>query len=154
MTLTCVDSEQVVRTWARAETNINAAVSGRVFFGTPQKYADLLASLVWPAIPAGLPNSWIVLSLVSEVHEDNDLGMQQPLVQFTVWGTTKAIAAAAAIAVQNAGRQLEWGPPVPVDSAVIQSGSVSQRRWFPDSSTNLPRYVVDLLFTIRGTATS
>lgn len=137
--LTVVDSEQVIRDWARAEANIYAAVSGRVFFATPQMYAK------------SAPPSWIVLSLISEVHEDNDLGMQQTLVQLTCWGTTKKVAAQTATAVQQAGRQLEWGPPVAVDAAVIQSGSVSQRRWFPDSVTNLPRYVVDLLFLIRGT---
>lgn len=142
MTLTVVDSEQVIRTWARAEANINAAVAGRVFFATPQPYEK------------SRPDSWIVMALVSEIHEASDLGMQQALTQFTCWGKTKAVAAAAAIAVQNAGRQLQWGPPVTEGSAVIQTGSVSQRRWLHDPTTNLARYDVDLLFLIRGTATA
>lgn len=150
MTLTVVDTEQIIRLWARSEANISAAVDGRVFFATPPSYADTPGSKPF----ANAPASWIVLSLVSETHEDSDLGMQQPLIQFTIWAKTKAASAAAAIAVQQAGRALQWGPSVTVGAAVIQTGSVSQRRWFPDSTTNLPRYVVDLLFLIRGTATN
>ena len=142
MTLTIVDSEQIIRTWARAEPNINATTSGRVFFATPQSYEK------------ARPDNWIVMFLVSEIQEPDDLGMQQTLCQFTCWGKTKAIAASTAIAVQNAGRQLQWGPPVQAASAVIQSGSVSQRRWLMDPTTNLARYDVDLLFLIRGTATA
>ena len=142
MTLTVIDSEQVVRTWARAEANITAAVTNRSFFATPQTYEK------------ARPDNWIVMALVSEIHEPSDLGMQQALVQFTCWGKTKLLAASTAIAVQNAGRLLQWGPPVTVGSAVIQSGAVSQRRWMHDPTTNLARYDVDLLFLIRGTATN
>lgn len=144
MTLTVVDSEQIIRAWARAEANISASTSGRVFFATPQPYD----------VKGGRPDNWIVMFLVGEVHEPDDLGMQQTLCQFTCWGKTKALAASTAIAVQNAGRQLQWGPPVQAASAVIQSGSVSQRRWLMDPTTNLARYDVDLLFLIRGTATN
>jgi hypothetical protein len=151
MTLTVVDTEAVVRDWARAEANIHGAVVDEIWYSTPQKYASDTA-------PNGLstlaPKSWVVLSLISDVHEPSDIGMQQSLIQFTCYGRTKLLAAKAAVAVQQAGRGLQWGPPVTVDAAVIQSGSVSQRRWFPDRVTNLPRYVVDLLFLIRGTATA
>lgn len=150
MTLTAVDCEQIVRTWARAEPNITAAVDGAVFFSTPQSYADTPGGKPY----ANAPASWIVVMLVSETEDETDLQMQKPLIQFTCWGKTKLLAAATSLAVQNAGKQLQWGPPVPAVSAVIQSGSVQQRRWFPDSTTNLPRYVVDLLFFIRGTATN
>jgi hypothetical protein len=142
MTLTVVDSEQTIRTWARTEANISGAVATRVFFATPQPYEKVR------------PDNWIVMALVSEIHEPTDIGMQYALVQFTCWGKTKALAAATAIAVQQAGRQLEWGPPVTVGSAVIQTGSVSQRRWVPDNTTNLARYDVDLNLVIRGTATN
>jgi hypothetical protein len=151
VTLTVVDTEAVVRDWARGETHIHAAVANEVWFSTPQDYQSKTA-------PNGLspaaPKSWAILSLVSETHEPSDIGMQQALIQFTCYGRTKLLAAQAAVAVQQAGRGLQWGPPVKVDAAVIQSGSVSQRRWFPDRVTNLPRYVVDLLFLIRGTATA
>jgi hypothetical protein len=150
MTLTVVDSEAVVRDWARAEANIHAAILDRVFFATPQDYQSKTAV---NGLAQAAPSSWAVMSLVSDVHEPSDIGMQQSLIQFTCYGRTKLLAAQAAIAVQQAGRALQWGPPVTVDAAVIQSGSVSQRRWFPDRVTNLPRYVVDLLFLIRGTAT-
>lgn len=146
MTLEAVDSEGVVRTWARAEPNIVAAVNGAVWFSTPQSYQDT------PGKPqfANAPAAWIITSLVSETEDDTDLAMQKALIQFTVWGKTKAVAAAASLAVQNAGKQLQWGPPVTVGPAVIQSAAFSQRRPFADPVTGLPRYVVDLLFTIRG----
>lgn len=146
MTIAAVDTEGAVRTWARTEANITAAVDGAVWFATPQSYADT------PGKPpfSNAPAAWIVLSLVSEIEEPSDLGMQQPIIQFTCWGKTKALAAATSVAVENAAKQLQWGPPVTVGSAVIQSAAVNHRRLFPDSVTNLPRYVVDLLFTIRG----
>jgi hypothetical protein len=151
MTLTVVDSEAVVRDWARAETHIRAIAGTEIWYSTPQKYASDTAP---NGLSAAAPKSWVILSLVSETHEPSDIGMQQALIQFTCYGRTKLLAAQAAIAVQQAGRLLQWGPPVTVNAAVIQSGSVSQRRWFPDRVTNLPRYVVDLLFLIRGTATA
>lgn len=151
MTLTVVDSEDIVRDWARVEPNITAALNGRVFYATPQSYQSKTAQ---NGLAQNAPSSWAVMSLVSETHDSTDLGMQQALIQFTCYGRTKLLAAAAAIAIQQAGRALQWGPPVTVDAAVIQSGSVGQRTWLPDRTTNLPRYVVDLLFLIRGTATA
>lgn len=150
MTLTIVDSEDIVRTWARAETHISNAVSTRVFFATPQAYEKKDGT----GLSSAAPDSWVTMPVFSEIQDPSDLGMQQSLVQFTCWGKTKKLAAAAAIAVQQAGRQLEWGPPVTVGSAVIQTGGVSQRRWAHDPTTNLARYDVDLLFLIRGTATT
>lgn len=151
MTLTIVDTEHVVRDWARLEPNISGAFGTEIWFATPQTYESNTNKT---GLAQAAPKLWVSLSLISETHEASDLGMQQALVQFTCYGRTKLLAAQGAVAVQQAGRQLQWGPPVTVDNAVIQSGSVSQRRWFPDRVTNLPRYAVDLLFLIRGTATA
>jgi hypothetical protein len=137
-TLTLVDSEATARTWAKAETHINAAVSGRVFFSTPQSYGKTPA------------DSWIVLSLVGETHQAGDLGLQLSLVQFDCWGKTKALAAAAALAVQTAARQISSGQPMTVGSAVITWADLNQRRWLPDPTTNTARYVVDVQFAMHG----
>jgi hypothetical protein len=136
--LTLVDTEATVRTWARTETHINGAVGTRVFFSTPLAYDKAPQS------------SWIVMTLVAESHESGDLGFQKPLIQFDCYGQTKAIAATASLAVQTAARQLSYGQPVTVGSAVISWADVSQRRWLPDPSVNIPRYIVDLLFAIHG----
>ena len=143
--LAIVDTEDVVRTWARTETHINAQVGTRVFFSIPLAYTQ--------AIESGSPTpktSWIVMKLVAENHETGDLGFQKPLVQFDCFGQTKAIAATASLAVQTAARQLSYGQPVSVGSAVISWADVSQRRWLPDPTKNTPRYIVDLLFAIHG----
>jgi hypothetical protein len=136
--LTIVDTEAVVRDWARTETHINGAVGTKVFFSTPLAYAKAPQS------------SWIVMTLVAESHESGDLGLQKSLIQFDAWGATKALAATAALAVQTAGRQLSYGQPVSVGSAVITWADVSTRRWLPDPTLNTPRYIVDLLFALHG----
>ena len=137
-TTTVVDAEATVRSWARSESHINAVVAARVFFSTPQSYAT------------SRPDSWITLSLVSETFEAGDLSLQKPLVQFTCWGKDKATAASVAMAVETAARQLSYGLRATVGSAVILTGDVQQKRWFPDATTNTPRYVVDLLFAMFG----
>ena len=124
----------------RSEPHIAALNATRVFFSTPLAYSD----------PAKVPSTWIVLSLVGETHEAGDLGLQQPLIQTDVWGKTKALAAALALAVQTAGRQLSTGQRTTVGTAVIAVGDVSQKRWLPDPTTNTPRYIVDLLFAMYG----
>lgn len=142
MALTLVDAEAVVKRWAKAETHISGAVSDRVFYGTPQDNYD--------PPPGRSPPSWVVLTLPSQTFEPDTLGLQRPLVQFDCWGRTKALAAAAALAVQTAAWQLSLGVQVAVGSAVIVTGDVQQARWLPDPTTNLPRYVVDVLFAMRG----
>lgn len=143
--VTLVDTEAVVRTWARAEANITAQVGTRVFLSLPLAYTQ--------AIEAGSPlpkTSWIVMTLVAENHESGDLGFQKPLIQFDCYGQTKAIAATTALAVQTAARLISYGAPVTVGTAVISWADVSQRRWLPDPTKNTPRYIVDLLFAIHG----
>lgn len=136
--LTIVDAEATARAWARSETHIRAIVGDRVFFATPQAYEK------------ARPNSWIVVTLISETFAAGEFGSQQPLVQFTCWGNTKATAASVAMAVETAARQLSQGLRATVGSAVIFDGDVSQKRWWPDPVTNSPRYVVDLLFSMFG----
>lgn len=136
--LTLVDTEDTIRTWARTEAHISAQVGTKVFLSTPVSYAKA---------PKG---TWIVMSLVAESHVAGDLGFQKSLVQFNCYGATKAIAATVALAVQTAGRQLSYGQPVTVGSAVISWADVQLRRWMPNPTINLPCYVVDLLFAIHG----
>ncbi len=143
--LQLVDAEATAKAWLKADPGVIAAVGDRVFYGTPQSYE--------PDPKTGKsrePQSWLVVKLVSETHTTDEAGFQHALVQFDCWGRTKALAAAAALAVQAAGRQLTLGIPVTVGPAVIVSGDVSQRRWLPDPTTNSPRYAVDLLFELRG----
>jgi hypothetical protein len=138
--LTIVDSEAVVRTWARTEAHISAAVGTKVFFSTPLAYNKAPQS------------TWIVMVLVAESHEAGDLGLQKPLIQFDCFGSTKAIAATTALAVQTAVRLLSYGKPVTVagENAVISWADVSLRRWLPDTTINQPRYIVDVLFALHG----
>jgi len=137
VSLTLIDSEAAIRTWARSESHITAAVADRVFFATPQTYERTA------------PESWIVLSLVTETHQPGDVGFQRPLIQFTCYGRTKAVAADVALAVQAAGRSFV-GRPVTVGPATIVAAEVSAKRWLPDPTTGTPRYVVDLLLAVRG----
>jgi hypothetical protein len=136
--LTLVDSEATARDWARAETHINAQVGTSAFFSQP---------IAFPKTPK---NAWIVMTLVSETFQVGDLGLQLALVQFDCWGKTKATAATVALAVQTAGRQLSFGQPVTVGTAVIAWADATQKRWFPDPTLNTPRYVVDVLFAMHG----
>lgn len=136
--LTIIDAEATVRTWARAESHIHAVIDDRVFFATPQAYEK------------SKPKSWVVMTLISETHEADDLGMQLATIQFDCVGNTKATAASVAIAVQAAGRQLYNGAQAVVGNVVIATGNVTAKRWYPDPVTNTPRYLVDILFSLFG----
>jgi len=122
--LVIVDAEATVRNWARAETNIVAAVGTRTFFSTEIAYPK--AALASNATP------WIVMTLISETFQAGDVGMQLALIQFDCRATTKLIAADIATALETAGRLLTFGAPVsvtiPTGTARIAWADVRQKR--------------------------
>jgi hypothetical protein len=137
-TLTLVDSEATARNWARSETHITAQVGTRTFFSVPIAYSKAAKA------------PWIVMTLVSETFQVGDLGLQEALIQFDCFAADKASAAGVAIAVQTAARQLTFGAPVTVGTAVIAWAEAQTMRWLPDPTLNTPRYVVDVLFAMHG----
>ena len=136
--LTLVDAEGVVQEWAESDAGIAAATGSRIFFAVPIAYNKTPVS------------TWIVMTLVSEAHQVGDLGLQEARIQFNCNGKTKLLAATVALAVQSAARQLSFGLPKTVGSAVITWADVSLKRWLPDPTLNTPRYVVDVLFAMHG----
>lgn len=144
-TLTLVDSEATVRDWARTEAHITAVVGTRVFFSTPLAYRAVIANTNAPPV-----NSYIVLTLISETHQVGDLGLQIAVIQVDAWGKSKALAATAVTAFQTAVRQLSYGKPVSVGQSVISWADVNQKRWQPDPTRNIPRYILDVQFALHG----
>jgi hypothetical protein len=142
--LTLVDPEKTARDWARADPGISAAVGTKVFFSQPIAFAKA-------AMMAGTP--YIIVTLVSETFQSGDLGMQQPLIQWNCYGSTKAAAAVVALAVQTSVRLLTFGKPTAVGTSVIAWADAAQARWLPDPTINAPRYVLDCRFAIYGPQT-
>jgi hypothetical protein len=139
--LTLVDAEAAAQAWAEADTTINTLTGSRIFYSVP---------IAYPKAALAKGDSWILLTLVSETFQSGDLGLQQALIQFDCNGPSKLLAAGVALAVESAARQLTFGHSVTVTPAVIVWAQVSQKRWLPDRTMNIPRYVVDVLFAFHG----
>ena len=145
--LQLIDPEATARDWARNDAGISAAVGTKIFFSTPIAYAKAAMSNTVPF--SGAP--WIVLTLVSEVFQAGDLGMQLPTIQFNCYAATKSAAATVALAVQTSVRLLTFGKPITLNtSSTIAWADATQARWLPDPTINIPRYILDVRFAMHG----
>ncbi len=139
--LTIVDAEAAAQQWAEQDTTINTLTGSRILYSVP---------IAFPKAAMAAGSAWIVMTLISETFQPGDLGMQQALIQFDCNGPTKLAAANVAIAVQSASRLLTFGRSVTVGTTVIVWAEASQKRWLPDPTLNVPRYIVDVLFALHG----
>lgn len=113
-----VDVEGAVREWARL---VLALVDGRVFFG---------------AAKAALPQ--VVLQRLGGVDGE-------AFIQFDVWGSDKAQAAAAAAEVAEAVDALDRYDSDDGTTTLL-GARVDNIRWLPDPDDDRARYVVDATF--------
>lgn len=113
-----VDVEAAVRAWAREEMT---SLSGRVFFGFPEKYTYPL----------------ITLQRVSGTDDDC-------LIQFDVWAATKAAAATTAAELATAADAL--GRYVYGSTLLLGARVENPGRWLPDEQSDTPRYLVEVAF--------
>jgi hypothetical protein len=129
------DVEGRVRAWARANAFVVAEVGTRTFFGFPDG--------------ADLP--LLTLRRVGGGTDDGEAPIDSARISFECWGRTKQEAAAAAAAVKSAAESLPAGTPMGAD-AICYGASVELDLWLPEPKTDRPRYVVDVVFTVRATA--
>lgn len=120
---TWVDVESAVRAWARAAL---PALDNRVFFGVSNE--------------AAMPQ--VVLTRIAGPDD-------RCLIQFDVWGETKAAAAALAADIATAADALTRYLH---ESSLLLGARVESVRWRPDEESDTPRYVVDVTFTASATS--
>lgn len=134
-TLEYPDAEGAVRAWARAHTGLRAKFGNpaRIYFGAPDGE---------PTLPL------LTLSRAGGAPVEGDYPIDYPLIGFHVWGTSKAQAADAAMALVNAVNNVRDSTLAGTD-AVLCEGTVTLLVWSPDPDNNRPRYLVDAVFAIR-----
>ncbi|MGE0133762.1 MAG: hypothetical protein AB7L91_06285 [Dehalococcoidia bacterium] len=118
---TWVDVESAVREWARDRV---ASAERRVFFGAN--------------VSAPVPQ--IVLFRIAGPDD-------RCLIQFDVWGDSKAQAAATAAELATAADEVGRYTH---DGVILHGAVVDSVRWQPDDESDQPRYVVDVMFTATG----
>lgn len=123
---TWVDVEGAVRQWARQAL---PSLSGRVFFG--------FNGAATPTFPQ------LVLFRVGGPDD-------RCLIQFDVWGSSKAEAASTAAALATAADALSRYTH---GGALLHGALVEGVRWQPDEESDQPRYVVDVMFTATADGT-
>lgn len=129
------DVEGGVRAWARANSSITAAVSTRTFFGFPD----------------GGQLPLLTLARVGGAPEPGEAPLDTARISFHCWGRTKQEAAAVAAALKSAAQSLRAGIPMGAD-LIAYGASVVLDLWQPDPANDRPRYVVDVVFTVRATS--
>lgn len=131
-TLSYVDPEMAVRTWAREHTGLVAVVGHRTFFSLPHDYQPATkGSALTLSLVGGAPDPYTPLDL--------------PQILFSCWGETKADAAAVRKALISALHSLSR-ETVTVDEVdvVLADARVTGNLYRPDTSGDpiFPRYIV------------
>ena len=120
---TWVDVESAVRAWAREALPV---LDDRVFFGVSND--------------ADMPQ--VALTRIAGPDD-------RCLIQFDVWGETKAAAAALAADLATAADALGRYTH---DTTLLLGARVESVRWQPDEESDTPRYIVDVTFTASATS--
>lgn len=139
MPLVFTDVEGAVKAWAIAHADINAATSGRVFFGVPSSI-DFNSTANFPFIT-------IYRSGGSPKAGPTPLDIAR--ITFDCWGSTKAQAASVATVVVDAVEKLSAGTQMGASARTV-GAETRLILWRPDPATNAKRYVVDADFTVRS----
>ena len=71
------DVEGALRTWLRADTDIQAAVSNRVFFGAPRKVTETGANSTYPMI---------LITRVGGGDDGGEAPIDRAMIQFDIYG--------------------------------------------------------------------
>lgn len=123
---TWVDGEAALRAWAREAM---PALGGRVFFAYNDKAAQ----------------PQVVLQRIAGPDD-------RCLIQFDIWGATKAVAArtAARLATEaDAIGRYTFEPEAADEPSVLIHGAlVESVRWQPDEESGAARYVVEATFML------
>lgn len=129
--VTLPDAEGAVRSWLRGL----GLAGGRVFFAVPEAPANepIPMPLVTVTRAGGAP--------------DDELPIDQALLLFSVWGTTKREAAEAAGSLVTI---LRAAAGVVTDQMTLDSVSgITGPVWTPDDDAHQPRYIVTATFNLR-----
>jgi hypothetical protein len=125
-----VDVEGPIRAWTRG-LNLDG-VGSRVFLGLPER-------CTFPAID---------LFLVDGGVGNSDTPMPSPLIQFNVWGGTRAGAAAIAWALTEQLDGMLGGTTL--DASLVGMGAVvTTGPIFRPDPDGKPRYILDAALTVR-----
>jgi hypothetical protein len=130
------DAEAVARAWARSLNLPN--VGSKVFFGVPKPPPN--GGTDWR------PNYPLITLARVGGGPDPDLPSDDARIQFDVWANDKATA--ATIALQLVAHAQALGGDVVAGAVIAGALVVMGPLWRPDQTAALPRYVVDVQFTI------
>lgn len=139
-----VDVEGPVKAWLREQTYLTdlLAVHGTapsIDLSTPKGYDK---AGTWPDKP------WVVLQSISDVPlPGGGVDVLVALVQFDVYGPTRAAVSQSAAALVSVAESLLAGTPLD-DTCVAHGATVRRNQWLPDPSNGLPRRSLDIEFTV------
>lgn len=133
-TKTFVEVEGPVRAWLRAQAL--SGIGSRVFFG----------------VPDGATFPLITLALLDGAPQAGEAPLADPIISFDVWGGSKAEASAAAWSLVGAVESIAAGTPLDSPETLRCEGAsvVLGPAFRPDPADDKPRYVVDVMFTVKA----
>lgn len=134
-TKTFLDVEGPIRTWARSRIALTNRVGANgIFFGVP---IGRVMPVITMARSGGSP-------------VPGEAAVDAPLITFNVWSNSKAEAAEIAGLVMSECESIKAGTKV--GSVSLEGATCVNIIWAPDRSKDpdLPRYVVDIQFTVKS----
>lgn len=131
------DAELAVKTWARANTTLQAVFGtpARFTFGTPRNQA------------ATFPLA--TLARVGGAPEPGDVPVDAAAISFSVWGDNKGQAATAAVALVRAVSEIRCGTAAGASAVLLGALVTLGPLWSPDPDDDRARYIVDATFRLR-----
>jgi hypothetical protein len=134
---TFVDVEAAAKAWARADSDIAALVSTRVFLGVNNQ----------------APFPQLIVQRVGGTAQDGNAPLDDATVSFSCWAASRAAAGALAYVVMSAAESMTG--PTPMGSAAVGHGARTVLAPLyvtsdEDEKAGRYRYVVDVAFTIRA----
>lgn len=136
-----VDAEAAAKAWAKANTAIAAIVAARVFLGVNNE----------------APFPQLVVTQVGGRPEDGDAPIDNPVISFSCWASSRPAARALADTVVSGAKSMTVGSPMGA-AAVGNGAQVVLDPLFVASQPNEQaaparfRYVTDVQFNIRASA--
>lgn len=133
-TLLFVDVEEAMRRWLRTHALLTTALSGRVYFGTPEGN---------PTTP------FVTLARIGGAPQLGEAPVEDVRVSFTVWSGNKKTSSDVARALVQALHQMNNET---LSDEVHGYGATVDSVLFLATDVKYPRYVVDSTITVRGIA--
>lgn len=141
MATTFVAADLAARDWARSNALISAVAGTRIYLEVPKDYRqftkDLKSDIAATRTAAQAKFPFISVSRIGGAPPSEGTPLDDARISFQCWGASGAQASQLAAALVSAVYARS--------SAVVLS-----QLYRPDTDSDLPRYVVDVLFKVRA----